>query len=102
LDSLFFLIKKELGSNLDLSNPITLETDFDANNTSIDLLPQSSLDTLPNTSAPSIQNMVDDAYFVIKNIDTGESFDLREKDVESKVIPENSIKIEGTPWQCFW
>jgi len=90
------------GSNLDVSNPITLDTDYDGNYMSLDLLPQHSMDTLPNTSPPSLQNTVDDAYFFIKNIDTGESFDMREKGVESKVIPESGISIKGTPWQSFW
>lgn len=60
--------------------------------------------------APQVQNGKKDEKkpnseedaFKIKNIDTGESYDLRHQEVETKINPENCLVLKGVPWNTFW
>ena len=54
--------------------------------------------TSSNQSTPKNQG---DQY-KIKNIDTGEAFDLRTEQEKPAVTPQNKVVIQGTPWNKFW
>lgn len=45
----------------------------------------------------------EDNPFLIKNIETGETYDLRNDDTETKVNANNNdVVIKGVPWNTFW
>ena len=44
----------------------------------------------------------EDDLFKLKNIGTGESFDLRQHHIEEQINPDNCIVLKGVPWNTFW
>ncbi len=44
----------------------------------------------------------DNDPFKIKNIDTGEVFDLKSQETEAKVNTNNDGMMKGVPWNTFW
>jgi len=40
--------------------------------------------------------------YTIKNIETGEAFDLRAEQEKPAITPQNKVVIQGTPWNKFW
>jgi hypothetical protein len=44
----------------------------------------------------------EDDLFKIKNIDTGESFDIRHENLADKVNQSQQVTLKGVPWNNFW
>lgn len=44
----------------------------------------------------------EDNPFLIKNLDTGEFYDMRSQDTETKVNSDNEVVLKGVPWNTFW
>jgi len=53
-----------------------------------------------NQGTPRNQDGQD--QYRIKNIDTGEAFDLRTEQEKPAITPQNKVVIQGTPWNKFW
>ncbi len=43
----------------------------------------------------------EDEIFRIKNIETGESYDLRENNIQEKLNPQQQTNLQGVPWNNY-
>jgi hypothetical protein len=48
------------------------------------------------------KSITEDDLFKIKNIDTGESYDIRQDNIVDKVNPTQQVTLKGVPWNNFW